>query len=285
MQIFRRTLSGQARLWAEGKEFATLQALKDSFIARFSPGQTPFALAKEFTSLTFNPGDSAEQHLSKIRQLANQIGYGEVQIRDKFLTSLPIKCQAAVVMAAPENATAQELAARAQRYIELDVEKDLPKEVTFVTQDDEIRSELGALRKQIESLNFSRPSSGDRRAKSPAPRSRPNSNSRSREHSRDRGRDRSDRTIFCDYCLYPGHVWRHYRKRQGELDRRGPYSYSRSPGRRRDSHRSPGPRDDRDNRSYRDDRDNRSYMYNGPRDDRDDDHHNGAERDNRRDFP
>ena len=37
VEIFKRTLRGQARLWIEGKEFVDLITLRDSFVARFSP--------------------------------------------------------------------------------------------------------------------------------------------------------------------------------------------------------------------------------------------------------
>jgi hypothetical protein len=70
---------------------------------------------KAFEQLHFVQGQSAEQHLAKIRRAAWPIGYGEVQIANRFLLSLPTKCQNAVIMAAPGNATTEELIRRYQQ--------------------------------------------------------------------------------------------------------------------------------------------------------------------------
>ena len=81
----------------EGKVFPDLNNLRQSVINRFSPAQSQFARVKEFELITYTAGDSAEIHLQKIRKAADRAGYGDVQVRDKFLSSLPEKCRAAVI--------------------------------------------------------------------------------------------------------------------------------------------------------------------------------------------
>ena len=96
LQTSKRSLQGQAGLWIEGKAFATYEDLKSSFIGWFSGTKSEYAHVQEFNALTFTQGDSAEIHLQKICQAASRIGYDEKQIRDKFLTTIPAKCRAAV---------------------------------------------------------------------------------------------------------------------------------------------------------------------------------------------
>jgi hypothetical protein len=116
--LFKPTLVGKARLWAEGKVFTTVNDLRDQFLQRFSPSHSNFGNVKHFHSLTHIPGDSAEQTLNKIKLAAQRIGYGNAQIRDKFLQVLPAHCQAAVIMSAPADADAQILAQRAQQFFD-----------------------------------------------------------------------------------------------------------------------------------------------------------------------
>ena len=56
--IFRRTLQNVARIWIEGKQFNDIQGLQNSFIGRFSPSSTHYALAKQFRDITYNTGDT-----------------------------------------------------------------------------------------------------------------------------------------------------------------------------------------------------------------------------------
>ena len=116
---FRLSLTGEARLWIQGKEFNSLDSLKDAFICRFSPTRSEFANVKHFNELKYKSGESSEQYLGRIRIAAQRINYNDDQIRNKFLHSLPGDCQRAIVMAAPAEATADQLATLAQRYIDL----------------------------------------------------------------------------------------------------------------------------------------------------------------------
>ena len=229
--LFKRTLKEEARLWIEGKTFMTIDALKNSFIARFSPAHSEFANVKLFNAINYVTGDSAEQHLSKVRLAAQRIGYGEIQIKNQFLASLPSKCQAAVIMGAPDDADVDALAERAQRFLDL-AATDI-KEVVFSATP--VNDEIEALRAELKDLKFqnalqanhenypreNRPRSSA--SKSPARgrrnerheyRSRDQSGSRSKSNDRRHQR----RMIFCDYCKGPNHVWRRCFKRQRDLE-------------------------------------------------------------------
>jgi len=249
--VFKRSLCGTARLWIEGKAFNTLQQLKDSFLGRFSPRQSNFARAKEFELITYESGDSAEIHFSKIRRIAERAGYGNVQIRDKFLSTLPNKCRSAVVMAVPEDAGMPELIDRAQRFLDLQSEEGSgTKEVSFAVHDSSL--ELNALKEQINQIQNdivqSRQSRPERRH-SPFLRPRhQRSHSNSRHGSRSGSGSRNSfgnanrngtnwqqtstsSRIICDYCHKNGHKWRSCRKLEKDMrERRSSMSPRRHSG-------------------------------------------------------
>ncbi|KAJ8049108.1 hypothetical protein HOLleu_01699 [Holothuria leucospilota] len=133
VQLFKRSLQGSARLWIEGKVFETLQDLQTSFINRFSPSHSQFAHVAPFESIMYARGESAEQHLSKISQLAQIIGYGEDQVRDKFLSTLPHKCRTAVLMSTPDN-NLETIVSRTQCFFDLQNEK-ASRELSFSSQE------------------------------------------------------------------------------------------------------------------------------------------------------
>ncbi len=205
VQIFKRTLTGKARLWIEGKVFPNVAALRNAFLARFSPSQTEFAHSKAFDNIQYKDGDSAEEHLSKIQDIADRIGYGEAQIRHRFLHSLPPKCRDAVIMSAPVGANAQQLAEIAQRSLELKT-LDPQKEVTFSTQVNSLNDDLAAMREELNSLRLGNQDNTEKPV-----------SKYSAENRHERGRKR---TIFCDYCLKPGHKWRECRFRKERLNKR-----------------------------------------------------------------
>lgn len=239
VKIFKRTLQGQARLWIEDRSFTNLSDLKKQFIYRFSPTHSQFANVKQFDTLTYVPGDTADQHFTKVKQAAERVGYGEPQIRDKFLSSLPIKCQSAVIMSVPENAPITDLVQRAQRYLDLDMSQ-VNKEVTFALHEEDpiakIREELHTM--QLDSEKHREALESVQKLAREGARAQDRSPKRDRSWSRDRRSDRgyspgrgrgrgsrrespsTRRTMFCDYCLYPGHKWRNCRKRQSDLQRR-----------------------------------------------------------------
>lgn len=137
--IFKTTLVDKARLWAEGKVFNSIANLRDEFLQRFSPAHSNFGHVKYFNSITHIPGQSAEQTLNKIKLAAQRIGYGDQQIKDKFLQVLPPACQAAVIMAAPVDAEVQLLVQRAQQFFDFSpangdtVSVSSSKQVSFQT--------------------------------------------------------------------------------------------------------------------------------------------------------
>ncbi len=119
VDIFQRTLRGQARLWIEGKIFENLDNLRDSFLARSSPSTSRLARSTTFKELIYIPGDTAEVHFAKISKAALPLGYTDEQICDKFLSSLPAQCRSSVLMSTPDHAPTQELVAKAQCYFDL----------------------------------------------------------------------------------------------------------------------------------------------------------------------
>lgn len=132
--LFRTTLVGKARLWAEGKVYTSLGNLRQQFLQRFSPSHSTFGNVKHFHSLSHITGDSAEETLNKIKLAAQRIGYADPQVRDKFLQVLPANCQAAVIMSSPADATVQDLAQRAQQFFDFSPQGDTAtsaKQVTF----------------------------------------------------------------------------------------------------------------------------------------------------------
>ena len=228
---FRLTLTGEARLWAEGKAFANLEVMRDAFIRRFSPTHSDFANVKYFDDLKYKTGETAEQFLQKINIAAQRINYNEDQVRNKFLHSLPEDCQRAVVMAAAPDHDAEELANIAQKYLDLLPNTTVTKQVSFPDQV-HASSEIKTLKEEVKSLEqgmqnlqvqFARPT------RSPSPRSPGPRRHRDRDHPHDRRqrsqspsrpRDNNSRTpsreryrqdaraIRCHFCSKYGHRWR-----------------------------------------------------------------------------
>ena len=235
-KIFKRSLQGQARLWIDNKTFATYTDLKAAFISRFSGTKSKYAHVQEFNAITMGSNESAEIYLQRIRQAATRIGYGETQIRDKFLSTLPAKCRTAILLSLPDTADSEQIASRAQCYLDLDVDTSSQREVTFSAQTDEInklREEIAAIK--VEASRNVRGRSRERHSRSPGRRWNSRSTSsdgRKQNHSpfsRNKASYRTDSSrnqynpkpkIVCDYCLIPGHKWRDCRKRQRDLHSR-----------------------------------------------------------------
>ena len=223
VSLFRRTLVGEARIWIEDKVFNDLDELKTQFLARFSPNQSNFAKVREFEKIQYVAGQSAEQLLTRIRQAAQTIGYGEAQIANKFLASLPVKCQTAVIMAAPEDATANELAQRAQRFLDINGATEM-KEVVFsntVEIDNRpTESSTDKLSEQLQALSMKLDSDSERKGRRNFRSPRRNNRSKSRERrkpSRSNSRGRGRKSLQCYYCKKEGHGYRYCRKLQDDL--------------------------------------------------------------------
>ncbi|XP_041466797.1 uncharacterized protein LOC121417233 [Lytechinus variegatus] len=247
LRTFRRTLQGQARLWIDGLQFNTYSDLKDGFIRRFSPAKSSYSHVTDFKNMTMTNNESADAYLQRLRTTAAYIDYGETQIRHKLLDSLPSDCRATILMTAPDL-TSEEIAAKAQLFLDLNHRQTRPtKELSFSAQE-----EIDQLKEQIHYLNLKTDRDNDKRPKSPTqrpptPRQRSASRSASRSVSSERRRDisndrrddrrndmqnrrgrspyRSDgrtnrpptRRLTCNYCGIPGHIWRECRKRLRDM--------------------------------------------------------------------
>ncbi|XP_072181937.1 uncharacterized protein [Diadema setosum] len=150
LKIFKRTLEGQARLWIDKLTFTTYDDLKTAFTRRFSPAKSTFARVTDFNTMTMTDGESVETFLQRLRQTASYIDYGEKQIKDRLLAALTPDCRAAILMASQTSTTTpDEIAAKAQLFIDLRTDTTPTKEVTFATQDD-----VDLLSEEISSLRF-----------------------------------------------------------------------------------------------------------------------------------
>lgn len=162
VSVFKRTLSGTARLWVEGKNFPSVAELKRQFLARFSKNKTHYSHIHAFDNITYNSGDGAEIHFSKIKQAAAKLNYGEAQIKDKFLGTLPKDCRAAVLMSSPIDTDIEQLVEKAQCYLDLQLADSRSKtsEVTFNVEEtpsalNNSESELQTLISGMKSLTAS----------------------------------------------------------------------------------------------------------------------------------
>ncbi|XP_072173065.1 uncharacterized protein [Diadema setosum] len=150
LKTFKRTLEGQARLWIDKLTFTTYDDLKTAFTRRFSPAKSTFARVTDFNTMTMTDGESVKTFLQRLRQTASYIDYGEKQIKYRLLAALTPDCRAAILMASPTSTTTpDEIAAKAQLFIDLRTDTTPTKEVTFATKDD-----VDLLSEEISSLRF-----------------------------------------------------------------------------------------------------------------------------------
>ena len=56
---------------------------------------------------SYTPGETAESFLAKVHKMAIPLGYNEIQVRDKFLESLPNACRSSVLMTTNPDANLQ----------------------------------------------------------------------------------------------------------------------------------------------------------------------------------
>ncbi|KAJ8033837.1 hypothetical protein HOLleu_24200 [Holothuria leucospilota] len=157
VNTFKRTLGGTARLWLEGKNFTNVSELKQSFLARFSKHQSYISHVQSFNNIRYVKNESADQHLSKIERAASKLGYGDSQIRDKLLTSLPQECRASILMSLPHDAPTKDIVTKAQCYFDLQSTTNTTPEVTFNIADNSTDSdgEIKSLISGMESLKTS----------------------------------------------------------------------------------------------------------------------------------
>ena len=217
---FRLTVVDDARLWIEGKVFATPLAMRDAFLARFSATPTREGALSAFRNATLNPGENIEKFVARLRRMAQQIGYDDEQfIRDQLLTGLPASVRTAVVMANANTLHAAVISA--QRFLDCQGGQAMPREVAFAIQSSpstEVRmltDQIAALMSENKALSSGvretratgatyAPKSVRTRAPTPHSNSRSNSLSPGRNYSRsssnERGRqsDQRDKGKYSD---------------------------------------------------------------------------------------
>ena len=96
VQRFCLTLLGEARLWYHSLEplgETTWAQLQNLFRQRYSKlGNTHEQLFHAWRSFTFNENtETIDSYVIRIRQVANLLGYGELQILEVFKNTLPTK--------------------------------------------------------------------------------------------------------------------------------------------------------------------------------------------------
>ena len=215
LNSFKRILAGQARLWFENRTFLDVKDLRNQFLSRFSPSVSHFSHTQAFDSLSYFPGDTAEIHFAKVTKAALLLQYGDLQIKDKFISSLPSDCRAAILMSLPLDAPIASILAKAQCFFDLQADLSTPQHNNNLgastTDITDICNKIEALEAKFDSrpqpdydINRSRsdvrPSFGDRR------RYHSQDNRRQpRKFSRSNFPDRQ--SIVCHYCHRSGHMW------------------------------------------------------------------------------
>lgn len=131
VERFRLTLTGQARLWYQGKTFASWDQCKTAFQSYFSSAQTRQSAVQAFRNSAFKTGETADQYLQRLQRLADRMNYGEDYVKDQFLTGLPQDVRTSVIMGRPQNL--EEAVSLTQEYLEA----ARPREVAFSIQKDE----------------------------------------------------------------------------------------------------------------------------------------------------
>ena len=218
---FRMTLSGQARLWMEGKQFEDLNDLKRRFLEHFSGVHSREASVAAFRSIVYKPGESMDAYLDRIKPLAERLGYQDELVKDQFLHGLPHDVKVAVSMANCD--TVADMVVAAQRFSDLQAGRVSVREVTFaVGEADAVQSQIEILREDMRTLRMEneRGTRGRPRAESsPGRASRlrvpPTVGVRS---GRDSQVAKSGR---CNYCNMQGHFWRQCRKLAADMERKG----------------------------------------------------------------
>ncbi|KAJ8048922.1 hypothetical protein HOLleu_01430 [Holothuria leucospilota] len=119
IQLFKRTLADTTRLWIHSQTFTSLDDLKQNFLKRFGTNNSYYAQRRAFDKYTYQTGDSAHVHLSKLEKAAMTRDYSRDQMRDKFIDTLPPACRSAVLMTVSPETTLPDLVDKAQCYFDL----------------------------------------------------------------------------------------------------------------------------------------------------------------------
>jgi len=237
VQRFRVTLSGQARLWVEGKQFDTWEELKNSFLQYHSDSHTRESAVASFRGSLYKHGETAEQYLQRLKRLAERLNYNNEMIKDQYISGLPAEAKTAVAMARPANLA--ECVELAQQFLDLNKHKEVSfnlqtqsVENVADTQQSHLLAAISTLNESVTKLNLNRGRSNSREKnhragsvdkqnyrKSSTER-RPNFNTQNNQTSNSfRGRSTYREQRSCHYCKKQGHLIRDCRKRQRQPNR------------------------------------------------------------------
>lgn len=243
VQRFRVTLSGQARLWVEGKEFATWDILKKSFLQYHSDSHTRESAVASFRSSSYKHGETAEQYLQRLKRLAERLEYGNDMVKDQYISGLPAEAKTAVAMARPANLA--ECVELAQQFLDLNKQKEVSFNLQAHSienvglqqpQQSHLLAAISSLSDSVNKLNLNR---GRSRSIERKPRENQKHTSNFRGASSDRnpnprnqngqrsnsfrGRSSQREQRSCYFCKKQGHLIKDCRKRQRQPNRSGRY--------------------------------------------------------------
>ena len=186
---FKLSLSGKARLWFEGKNFANIQELKTAFVNHYAGVRERNATRAKLKQEKLKPGETVDEFLTRLQPMLQALNYDDAQKIDLLNDCLSEEMLFEVNMLNPGNL--QEFVNAAQRYLDLSASKT-KKAVEFnITMQnskfDTITEKLDNLCLVLHSMNH-RGRSVDRRDRGSRYRSQSNDSSQ-----RSNSRSRSDR--------------------------------------------------------------------------------------------
>jgi hypothetical protein len=89
-QLFRRTISGKAKLWFDKTNFSTVETLKREFLKKFGKQKSQQHYVKNFYSSKLEEGEDINSYLYRLKEAGAALGVtDEGKIKDNFLRGLP----------------------------------------------------------------------------------------------------------------------------------------------------------------------------------------------------
>lgn len=243
--IFKLTLRGAARRWIEPLQFASVDALKTAFLARFSSDNTREQDIESLADVKLRPDESVNDFTDRLTQAAARLQFADAFTKDWFIGGLPINMRLFVKSNNPTDLVNAVKYAREFERVSRGSAESAAVQLSVQNQNQ------NDLIEQL-SLLVLQGNSGRTRSDSPYPGKRGNKLFRINEHVQYSDGARNDRP-FKDRSRSPF--------RGDSRSGRSPNRFGRSPSPRRfDRGRSPGRfRGDRSpSRPWRDSRDSRS---------------------------
>ncbi len=103
LRRFRTSLKGKAREWYQNRNFAVYADLCRTFIEHFSGFHSRDSSAQKFRKLKYEHPEDMESYLSRLRVLADTLGYNNELIKDQFIQGLPDEVRNYVSILSPPN--------------------------------------------------------------------------------------------------------------------------------------------------------------------------------------